>query len=150
MKWIKENKLLLLILFVGAVLRFYKVDFQSLWIDEVLSMNDANPATTLSETNKSVLFWEAMPPLYFVILKYILTLFGYTTLIARLLSAVIGVVGIYAMYLLGKEMYNKRCGLLCASIVCIYFSYFLLTRSKTLWFSISFYDTCLLSTYYFY
>jgi len=119
MKWIKENKLLLLILFVGAVLRFYKVDFQSLWIDEVLSMNDANPATTLSETNKSVLFWEAMPPLYFVILKYILTLFGYTTLIARLLSAVIGVVGIYAMYLLGKEMYNKRCGLLCASIVCI-------------------------------
>ncbi|HEY0092367.1 MAG TPA: glycosyltransferase family 39 protein, partial [Flavobacterium sp.] len=88
-------------------------------MDEVLSMNDVNPKNTFRQFYESVLFWEAFPHLYFLLLKYWVYCFGFTSMAARVLSAVIGVAGVYSMYLLGKELYNKRCGLIVAALTAI-------------------------------
>jgi len=119
--WYKKHYWLTIILLMAAALRFYHIDYQSLWLDEVLSMNDANPNLTFKQFYDSVLFWESFPHLYFLLLKYSLVIFGDTTFVARMLSAVIGIFGVYAMYLLGKEIYNKRVGLMAAALTTLNF-----------------------------
>lgn len=62
---IKENYILLFILLFGAILRFYHIDFQSIWLDEIHTMNEANPRTPLSELYNLITNSEQMPPCYF-------------------------------------------------------------------------------------
>ncbi len=98
--WFKENYVLVVILLFAAFLRFYHADFQSIWCDEILSMNNSNPKLTLKELYESVLFWEYLPHLYFYLLRFVFEIFGYSTLVARLFSGVIGIFGVYAIYIL--------------------------------------------------
>nr|WP_290838115.1 glycosyltransferase family 39 protein [Flavobacterium sp.] len=88
----------------------------------------SDPSFTFGQTYKSVLFWEALPHLYFLGLKYFMLVFGYSTLNARIFSAIIGLFGVYAMYLLGKAIYNRRSGLIAAAITCV--SVFHITYSQ--------------------
>jgi len=119
LNWITKKSWLFFILFVAIGLRFYHLDFQSFWLDEVLTMNDTDPKLTFSQFYDSVLFWEAFPHLYFFLLKYFLLFFGYTTMVARIFSAIIGVFGVYSIYLLGKELFNKRTGQIAALLLSV-------------------------------
>src|SRR5688572_29130012 len=101
-KWFIDNNWLTIILVVTIFLRMYHVDYQSFWLDEVLSMNDTSPEMSFKQFYESVLLWEAFPHLYFLLLKWFMLLFGYSTMQARIFSAIIGVFGVYAIYLLGK------------------------------------------------
>lgn len=125
---IKENYLLILILIIAAVLRFYKADYQSVWLDEVHTLNEANPNISWSDFYNSLLISEPHPPLYFAVVRLLFSVFGYTTLVLRLFSAVIGVVSLYAMYLLGKEMHSKKIGLFSAFLLSV--NYFHLYYSQ--------------------
>ncbi len=116
---IKENKLLTLIIVLGVILRFYNLDFQSVWLDEIHTLNEANPSLSFSEVYNSLLNSEQMPPLYFYSLYYIFKVFGYTTFVARFFSAIIGVFSVYGMYLFGKELINKKIGLISALLLVI-------------------------------
>ena len=116
---LKNNQVLLLILFVACILRFYKADFQSLWLDEILTMKDCDPKLSLKEFYDGIMYWEYIPHLYFFLLRILFEVFGYTTLVGRLFSAVIGVFGVYSIYLLGKEIYSRKVGLLAAAILTI-------------------------------
>ena len=118
---IKTNKLLFLILAIGAILRFYHADFQSIWLDEILSMNNSNPKLTMKQFYDGIMFWEFIPHMYFLILRFVFEIFGYTTLVARIFSAIIGVFGVHAIYLLGKELFNKRSGLIAAALLAVNF-----------------------------
>lgn len=126
--WFKENYILIIVLFVASFLRFYHTDFQSIWCDEILSMINSNPKQTLKELYDSVLFWEFLPHLYFYLLRFVFEIFGYTTLVARLFSGVIGVFGVYSIYLLGKEIFNKRVGLISALFLSV--NYFHINYSQ--------------------
>lgn len=113
-KLCKENFSLILILILATLLRVYGADYQSIAIDEILSMNNSDPKLSLKQLYDSVLFWEYLPHLYFYLLRIVFEIFGYTTMVGRLFSAFIGVLGVYAIYLLGKEIFNKRAGLIAA------------------------------------
>mgnify|MGYP005843737305 CR=1 FL=1 len=116
---IKENKWLLLILALASFLRLYRADFQSIWVDEILTMNNANLKLSLKEFYNGVLFWEYIPHLYFLLVRILFEIFGYSTLVARIFSGVIGIVGVYSVYLLGKEMFDKKAGLISAAILSV-------------------------------
>lgn len=123
--WFKRNYILTLILALAAFLRIYKADFQSIAVDEILSMNNSDPKLTFKQLYDSVLFWEYLPPLYFYLLRIVFEIFGFTTLVGRLFSAFIGIIGVYAIYLLGKEIFNKRTGLIAALFLSVnYFHIF--------------------------
>jgi len=126
--FIKNNYILIGIISIGAILRFYKLDFQSVWFDEIHTMNEANPNFSFSDIHSEILAHEQMPPIYFYTVNILFKIFGYTPFIARLYSAVIGVFGIYAIYLLGKEMFNKRVGIIAAAITSV--NYFQLYYSQ--------------------
>ncbi len=138
----KENIVtigLIATLIVGIVLRFKGLTFQSYWIDELFSINASMP-----ERN----FWSMLditvkdvhPPLYQSLLWAWYHIFGFNEYAGRLLSAIIGSLGIFAVYLLGKTLFNKEVGLYAAAIASmnqflIYFSQE--TRSNGLLFLLS-------------
>jgi hypothetical protein len=62
---------------------------------------------------------EQMPPLYFYIIYFIFKIFNYSTFVARMFSAIIGTISIISMYQLGKEIYNKKVGLISALFLSI-------------------------------
>lgn len=114
------NLALISILCLSAFLRIYHLDFQSLWIDEVNTMVQARPDQSFMDTYRG-LSMDLQPPLYFYILKYFFCLFGYSTFVLRLFSAILGVAGVFAIYLLGKELAGKKAGLYAAFILCLNF-----------------------------
>ncbi|MGV3697711.1 glycosyltransferase family 39 protein [Flavobacterium sp.] len=120
--WFKENYILTLILALAAFLRFYKVDFQSLWLDEIHTINEADPNKSFGEVYQSLLVSEPHPPLYFFLIHILFKIFGYTTLVARCFAAIIGIAGVYSIYLLGKELFDKKIGI-CAALL-LAFNYF--------------------------
>lgn len=117
--WIKEYKILILILVLGSFFRFYKMDYQSVWLDEIHTLNEANPNLSLSGMIKLMVITEPHPPLYFILIKVAFSLFGYTTFILRFVSVLIGIAGIIALYKLGKELINKEVGLISALILSV-------------------------------
>lgn len=121
LNWINSNKWLVIILLISAVLRIYHADFQSLWLDEILTMNNSNPNLTMMQFYNGIMFWEFIPHLYFFLVRMVFELFGYTTIAARVFSAVIGVFGVYAIYLFAKELFNKKAGLIAAALLGVNF-----------------------------
>jgi 4-amino-4-deoxy-L-arabinose transferase-like glycosyltransferase len=118
-KKLKENYLLIAIVILATALRVYHIDFQSIWLDEIHTMNEANPKIPLKELYNVIMAGEQMPPLYFYSLYFLFKIFGYTTLVARVYSAIVGIVSVFSIYLLGKEMINKKAGLFAALLLSV-------------------------------
>lgn len=117
--WLNSNVLLLMILLLALALRLYHINFQSLWLDEIHTVNEANPALTLRELYTILCEADPHPPLFFLLAKLSFYLFGYTAITLRILSAVIGLAGVWSIYLLGKELYNKKAGLIGALLLAV-------------------------------
>ena len=83
--------------------------------------NQALYATILQSRKLSTIvpkneFWQEMAE-YEV--DFIFKVFGYTTFVARLFSAILGILSIYGINILGKELINKKVGLISALILTI-------------------------------
>lgn len=117
--WIKQNKILISIILIGAAFRFYKIDYQSVWLDEIHTLNEANPELSLSEMYTSLMGSDPHPPLYFILVQLFFKLFGYSTLVLRIFSALLGIAGLYAIYSLGKELMNKKVGLIATALLAV-------------------------------
>jgi uncharacterized membrane protein len=121
--------ILLLILILAAALRLYNLDYQSPWLDEIHTLNESNPSQTLSEVYKHILQGEQLPPLYFFIVYFIFKIFGYSIFVARFFSAIIGVLTVYMFYLFGKELIDKKTGVIAALFMAVnYYALFTLKK----------------------
>jgi uncharacterized membrane protein len=115
----RDNFLLLTLLVIAFFLRFFRLGFESFWMDEIYVMNEADPHQPLSTLFFYLKCCDQHPPLYYLASRCVFFLFGQSEVSARLLSALAGVAGVWAMYLLGKEILNKRLGLLAAALTCV-------------------------------
>jgi len=110
------NLILLIIIMIALMLRFYNIDNQSLWIDESTSLYHA------LKSFSSNLAWVASDnnlPLYNIILWFYIRLFGTSEFSIRLLSAVFGVLSIWLIARFGREFFSKDVGLLAALLLAI-------------------------------
>jgi mannosyltransferase len=105
---------LLAIMFLGAVLRFYGLGFQSLWGGELASW-DFGGQDTISRVVQD----GSQPPLYFLILHLARWVFGDSEWALRLPSAIAGWLCIPAIYFLGKKLYSEREGIMAALLVAV-------------------------------
>jgi mannosyltransferase len=105
---------LLAIMLLGAVLRFYGLGFQSLWGGELASW-DFGGRDTISRVAQD----GSQPPLYFLILHFARWIFGDSEWALRLPSAVAGWLCIPAIYLLGKKLYWEREGIMAALFLAV-------------------------------
>ncbi|RYJ43916.1 glycosyltransferase family 39 protein [Flavobacterium beibuense] len=117
--FIKQNYILLGILLLASFLRIFHADFQSIWLDEIHTMIESDPSLSLKEFHEVILAREGMGHLYFFIVRIFHILFGYSALTARIFSVLTGIATIYAIYLLGKSLYNKNTGLIAALLLTI-------------------------------
>lgn len=129
--FIKKNYvelLLIIVIFVGAILRLKGLTFNSYWLDEIYSVSFSNPSYSFEKLFEETTIIDVHPPVYQTLLWIWYKLFGYTEFSGRLFSAVIGILGIPAIYFLGKELFNKHVGLYASLIASL--NYFLIYYSQ--------------------
>lgn len=116
---IQNNKWIIVIVLVASFLRLYNIDYQSLWMDEIYTLNVASHKHTFSQIISEVNLREGFPYLYFLIMHVLFSLFGEDSLVARLPSAIFGIISVYFMYKLGKELIHKTAGYIAAILLAI-------------------------------
>ncbi len=117
--WLKENKILMVLIFIGTILRFYKIDFQSPWIDEIFTLTNTGKEKSFKEIYCFLKENDPHPPLYYYIIHIVNLFFDNTSLVARAVSAVFGVAGLFAIYYLAKELFNKKVGIIAVALLAI-------------------------------
>lgn len=115
---------LVLIILIGAGLRFYRLSAQSVWFDESLSI--AHAEAPPGEFLQTIAHGEGHPPLYFLLLRA-MTYFGSDEVMMRLLSVAAGIAAIpllflFSRWLLGSATALTAAGLLALSPFAVYFS----------------------------
>jgi uncharacterized membrane protein len=111
---VKTTHILLILIVAGAFIRFFRLEYSGLWIDEIFSMLGSSPEKSLRDVyDYSV---SDQPPLFFVILHYWLKFFGNTDFAGRALTCLFGLGGIVSIFFLGKEIKNEKVGLMASFI----------------------------------
>ncbi len=110
-----SNALLGIVVMLGAVLRFYDLGAESYWFDEIITVCvDQGKAEPL-------LSWASwyVTPTYRFLIHFWIKVFGTTEAATRSLSALCGIASIVLMYVVGRQMFGKKVGLLSALLMAI-------------------------------
>lgn len=115
-KW-KELAILVVLILIGALLRFYALDQYppGLYRDEAYNGLDA---LGVLQGERSV-FFEAnngREPLFIYFLAASVELFGRTSLAIRIVAAILGTLTIVAAFLMARAFFGSRLGLLTAAV----------------------------------
>ncbi|MFX0202078.1 MAG: glycosyltransferase family 39 protein [Candidatus Hodarchaeota archaeon] len=105
----KNELILLAILFLGLFLRIYDLGNESIWVDEGISIRLAHlkPFQIIEDRASNI-----HPPLYFVILHYWVNLFGDSEFSTRFLSVIFGLLTIFMICKVGGLVFDKEVGIL--------------------------------------
>jgi len=110
----QEILLLLTILVVGALLRFFALAAQGLWFDELLSVAISRlPLVEVIASPASI-----DPPLYYILLHFWLGITR-TDVGLRVLSVGLGIAAIIAIYILTRHWFDARTGLIAALLTAL-------------------------------
>mgnify|MGYP001239081726 FL=1 len=105
--------ILLVILVLAAGLRFFQLDAQSFWNDEGTSARVAERSLPLIT---AAAMGDIHPPLYYYALHFWRGAFGESEFALRGLSAVLGVVLVWLIYLLGRRLFDGSTAFVAAFI----------------------------------
>ena len=109
----KNNEKLLVwgIIFVGFFLRVFQLTAKSLWFDEACSISFASNDFNIFTHRYLV------KPVYFLILKFWVSMFGSHEFPTRFLSVIFGVLSVWLIYRLGKMLFSRKVGIISAFIL---------------------------------
>ena len=119
LKKINLNFILIAILFLAAFLRFYQLSFQGVWLDEIHTLKEADPNLSFKELHELIMWREGIPHFYFILVRIFGIIFTHSLFSIRLLSVVTGILAVYSIYLLGKEMKSKQLGYIAAFLLAL-------------------------------
>lgn len=106
-----------LILILAFALRIYKLGEKSLWVDEIWSTIEAKKGLVDLITHKNLDYFGYSPVHY--LLPHFMLYLGSSEFLFRLPSVIIGVFAVYALYLLGKYLFDRKTGLIAAFLLSI-------------------------------
>ncbi len=112
-RWAISHRVILIlvsIIVIGSLLRIYHLGTESIWLDEVASI-DGSKESLVSVIESSGRLHN-VPPLYFVLLHFWMLLFGKGEIAVRSLSAIFGIVSIFVIYKVGCQLFNRKVGLI--------------------------------------
>jgi mannosyltransferase len=101
---------------LAFALRVYRLDHQSIWYDEGVSVYFANQSLKDLIAGVSA---DNHPPLHFLALHFWLKLAGQSEFSVRFLSLISGVLSVPLLFKLGRELFNQRVGSLAAFLLSI-------------------------------
>lgn len=106
------------VVLLGTHLRFHALDLQSLWLDELASVEVASHGS-LGAVATEALRHDVHPPLYFLLLHVAMQAFGDSEFALRALSAAAGALAIPLIFLLGRKLYDNETGLVAAMLTAV-------------------------------
>lgn len=105
------------IVLIGLLLRTFSLKTNGLWIDELWSMLASASKNSVSQIIEACAN-DTHPPLFDILLHYVLVLFNDAEYAGRYLALLLGMIGLIASYFYGKQIsQNKEVGLLTMAIV---------------------------------
>tara|TARA_B100001057_G_scaffold396250_1_gene405992 strand:- start:1478 stop:2917 length:1440 start_codon:yes stop_codon:yes gene_type:complete len=129
----QENNLLIysiifLIVLLGFVFRFYNINYENLWLDEIYSFWVADPNLSFAETYLRVQTTESIPFLYYYLIKMCNKIFGYDPIVGRCFSAFFGFFSIFSVGILCKKISQNKSYLLTSCLISL--NIFLIVNSQ--------------------
>jgi len=85
---------------------------RGIWLDEAISIHQAR--LSLHDLFRTLYFGDRQPPLYHLVLWLTIRAFGHGEFAVRLPSLIAGTLVIPVLYELGRELYDRRTGLIAA------------------------------------
>ena len=86
---------------------------RGIWLDEAISIHQAH--LSLHDMFRNLYFGDRHPPLHHLVLWLTVRAFGDSEFVVRIPSLVAGTLVIPALYELGRELYDRRTGLIAAT-----------------------------------
>ena len=108
---------LIIILSIGIILRFYNINYDDLWYDEIISFWVSNPEHLLTESLKIHKDIEIAPFTFNLFLRFFYQIFGYEVDFARYLPSFFSVLTIFVAYKLAKLLDKNNSFLVVATLV---------------------------------
>lgn len=132
-----SNKWIIGLLLIYTILYTFNLDkYPSVWADEALFTNPAFTLVTQGFLGTAIMpafyniahftYWQM--PAYLILLAISFKLFGFGIIQARMVSVILGLFTVLFTYLLGKELYSEKIGLLSALILVVNPLFFLIAR----------------------
>ena len=112
----KVLALFLLILALGALLRFHRIGDQSLWDDEISTIDYT--AQSIGEMWRDLPHRDANPPLFYIVFHFWREL-GESELAYRSLTAIFGVIALALSYLVAVRLADRRTALLAMLLLAV-------------------------------
>ena len=106
----------MLFIILGAALRIYRLSSQSFWVDEVIQVNLSSKS--VKDIIPSVFHGDSAPLSHFF-LHYWMLLLGSHEFSVRLLFVVFGILSIYFLFILARELFDAKVALLSALLLSI-------------------------------
>ncbi len=118
LEFIREHKIIMILLLVATISRLFGLELQSYWADELYTIWSINFPTFKEFFEKSIIP-DVHPPLYNSILYYLKIIFSDSEIILRGFSAVLSIICILLVYIYGTKLYNKNTGILSSLLMII-------------------------------
>lgn len=146
---IKKNKtffFLLVIVLLGFTLRLYQLDQESIWIDEILTIDHAQQQN-ISGVVQRVSLREGAPPGHYVLLHYWIQLFGNSSFSVRFPSVIFGTVSILIIFLVVRTIATDKIAIISSLFLATSMLQILYSQEARLYAMFTFLS--LLSTYFY-
>ena len=129
----QENNLLIyslvfLIILLGFVFRFYNINYENLWLDEIYSFWVTDPNLSFAETYLRLQTTESIPFLYYYLVKMCNKIFGYDPIVGRCFSAFFGFLSIFSVGILCKKITQNESYLFATCLISL--NIFLIVNSQ--------------------
>jgi len=108
-------QLILCITILGLILRFYHLDYNSIWLDEGTTLGAARGALGQIWSNY-MSGSEFNTPLFYTLEHFILV-FGESEFILRFIPALLGALTVPVVYLIGWEILDKKTGIIASALL---------------------------------
>jgi len=142
--------LLIFILLIGGIFRFYHIDKRSLWYDEYTYIGSGIIYELPNKNFKTVIIEIAEDrhaPLYYLILSIWIGVFGDSELALRIPSVMFGILSILIIFYIGKELFNHKVGLISSFLLSINLIHIIFSQEGKMYSLLLFLS--LLSNYFF-
>jgi len=105
--------ILIAIVVVGSILRFYNLEKKPFWYDEIVTLRESGSPSLYNALN--VNYEEKNPPGYIILMYLARKCVGGSEFILRFSSAIAGILSILMIFILTEKLYSYREGLMAAA-----------------------------------
>ncbi|MDB5058404.1 MAG: hypothetical protein JWO59_1876, partial [Chloroflexi bacterium] len=108
---------LLIVVFVAFIVRLATINTQSAWLDEGYSLGVARHS--LGDLISFTVHYDTHPPLYYVLLHFWSSLFGFGVIQGRFLSLLCGVASVAALFAVARALFDRATGYTAAILLAL-------------------------------